>query len=115
MIFKSLRQLSASVTVATSKKTDAVAVGNCTLARFEPSVWRIFPMLCMRSLAVQKMSRLVDIVKEAKWLAPECNGIDYTDPSSREALWDSYYTAPHKRRPDRQRLMVVFVMINSCP
>jgi len=45
MILKSLRQLSVLVTVVTSKKIDAVAVGYCALAKFEPAGWHIFFML----------------------------------------------------------------------
>jgi len=36
MIFKSLKQLSASVVVVTSKKINAVAVGWCVRAKLEP-------------------------------------------------------------------------------
>lgn len=47
IIFRSSRQLSASVTVVTSKRFDAVAAGWSTLAKFKPSGYGIlfFPVL----------------------------------------------------------------------
>ncbi len=39
----------------------------------------------------------------ARCVVPDSGGIDYTDRSSREALWDRYYTAAPRRRTPSER------------
>ena len=54
---------------------------------------------------VTREQRVRDIVatRTLGCLVPECGGIDYTYRSSREALWDRYYTAAPRRRTPSER------------